>query len=482
LGIRLWPLLPLLPILAACGGAQDEQALGVSVIGGPPTLVDPNRTAPDPTQRVLLSAVAEGLVAFDEAGQIAPALAQRWIVTSDGLSAIFRLRRAAWPDGRAITTTELARRARQMTGPGSRNPLAGAFDSIEEINPTTPEVMEFRLSLPRPPLLELLAQPEAVILSRTLAGTGPYRVADTSGAVVTLVGRTEPEEGEPGLPQVTLRGERAARAILRFTRGDADLVLGGTYLDWPMVAIADPDQRTRRLDPAEGLFGLLVQRNEGFLATPENRQVLGMTVDRDALLSALNAPGLIGVLTVLPQRYRSAAEPSFPPWAAQDLNRRIEEARRRVAAWRAANPDPLRIRVHLPEGPGSNLLFARLAADWRRVGIAAERADLRNADVRLIDRIAPAGSALWYLNQVACPSAQSCSEEARTALQLARTTDSLFERGAQLAIADRTIAAAGLYIPLTRPLRWSLVARRLTGFRENAKAWHPLHLLLASRR
>lgn len=454
------------------------------MIGGPPTLVDPNRRAPDPVQRVLLGAVAEGLVAFDETGQIAPALAQRWIVTSDGLSAIFRLRRATWPDGRTITTAEVARRARAMTAAASRNPLRDAFDSIEEIDPTTPEVIDFRLSLPRPPLFELLAQPEAVMLSRTGAGTGPYRMVRRHAATALLTQRAPPsdDDDEPRLPDLTLTGERAARAVVRFTRGETDLVLGGTYLDWPLVAVADADQSARRRDPAEGLFGLVVQKGDGFLASPENREVLGMAIDRDAVIAALGAPGLVGVLTVLPQRYRSAAEPAFPRWAAFDLDGRIQEARRRVAAWQAANSGPIVIRVHLPDGPGSNLLFGRLAVDWRRVGIAAERASARDADLRLIDRVTPAGSALWYLSQVACPSREACSEEAREALAAARRSESLFERGTQLAIADRTIANSGLYIPLTKPLRWSLVSPRLTGFRENAKAWHPLHLLLRRTR
>jgi peptide/nickel transport system substrate-binding protein len=470
-------LFPLL-FLAACDQNESERALRISAIGGPPTLVDPNRKAPDPTQRVLLGAVAEGLVAFDEVGQIAPALAQRWIVTSDGLSAVFRLRRATWPDGPTIATDELARRAKAMTDPGSRNPLADAFDSIAEINPTTPEVMEFRLSLPRPPLLELLAQPEAAMLSRTRGSTGPYRATRRVGDTVRLAPRAAaPDEEDSALPDIALTGERAARAVTRFTRGESDIVLGGTYLDWPLVALADPDQRSRRVDPAEGLFGLQVHRAEGFLATPENRQVLGMAVDRDALLSTFEAPGLIGVLAVLPQRYRSAAQPAFPPWAAFDITGRVEEARRRVAAWRESNPDPIRVRIYLPDGPGSNLLFGRLAADWRRIGIETERASARDADLRLIDRVAPAGSALWYLTQVACPSALACANEARDALQAARQAQSLFERGTHLATADRAVAAAGLYIPLTRPLRWSLVSPRLTGFRENAKAWHPLHLL-----
>jgi oligopeptide transport system substrate-binding protein len=476
--MKRW-LLPFLA-LAACGRSGDEGPIRVSVIGGPPTLVDPNRKVPDETQRVLLGAVAEGLVGYNESGQVAPALAQRWIVTSDGLSAIFRLRAVAWPDGTEVGTTEVTRRLRAMLAPGSRNPLRTAFDSIEELNPTTPEVIEFRLATPRPPLLELLAQPEAVMLSRSLQGTGRFAVGERGGETVTLDARTPATpETPPSVPySVRLTGERAAKAIVRFREGAGDLVLGGSYQHWPLLPIADVAENAIRIDPAEGLFGLSVQKTEGFLAEPGNREVLGMAIDRDALLAMFNAPGWPGVLTVLPQRYRSAADPALPLWARFDLAGRIEEARRRVSAWRAANPDaPLRIRLHLPDSPGSTLLFGRLAADWRRVGIETVRSNARDADLRLVDQVAPAGSAVWYLNNVACPAPAACSQEAVTALDAARAAESLVERGTQLALADRAVADSGLWVPLAKPLRWSLVSPRLTLFRENARAWHPLHLL-----
>jgi len=476
--MKRW-LLPLM-LLSACGRSEDQAVVRVSVIGGAPTLVDPNRAPPDTPQRVLLGAVGEGLVSYNENGKIAPALAQRWIVTSDGLSAIFRLRDASWPGGDEISTNEVTRRLRAMLAPSSRNPLRQAFDSIEELNPTTPEVIEFRLETPRPPLFELLAQPEAVMLSRSMQSTGPFMITGRKGNTVTLKPR-EPTS-TPDLHDVSLTGERAAKAIVKFREGETDLVLGGTYRDWPMLQLADVPGDATRLDPADGLFGLAFQRTEGFLAKAGNRQALAMAIDRDAVINSFAAPGWLGVLTVLPQRYRSAADPAFPVWAGFDLAARVGEARRRVQAWRTANPDqPLQISVYLPDGPGSTLLYGRLAADWRRIGVETVRADAREADLRLVNEVAPAGSAIWYLGNVACPAPNACSREAVEALNAAREAESLVERGTQLALADRAIADSGLWIPIARPLRWSLVSPRLNLFRENARAWHPLHLLRRSR-
>jgi peptide/nickel transport system substrate-binding protein len=478
--MKRW-LLPLL-LMTACSGSDDEGPIRVSVIGGPPHLVDPNREAPDPTERVLLGAVAETLVAYDENGQVTPSLAQRWVVTSDGLSAIFRLRRATWPNGKAVTSDEVARRAQAIIAPNSHNPLRDAFDSIEEISPTTPDVIEFRLTTPRPPLLELLAEPESSILSRAMMTSGPYRIDHRAGAAATLKARAKPNEFAPPLPDIHLSGDRAAGAIVRFQQDLTDLVLGGTYRDWPIVRIAQPRARLLRLDPAEGLFGLSVVKTGGFLADPLNRQVLGMVINRDAVLDAFDAPGWLAVLPVLPKRYRSAADPSFPPWAIYDLDGRITEARRRLQLWQAAHTGPIQIRLYLPPSPGSTLLYGRVAADWRRVGIEAVRSGEAEADVRMVDVVAPGGSALWYLDTLACPSADACSEETVQALDGARDAQSLAERGVQLATADRALAASGLYIPIARPLRWSLVSTRLTLFKENARAWHPLTALIKPAR
>jgi peptide/nickel transport system substrate-binding protein len=103
--------------------------------------------------------------------------------------------------------------------------------------------------------------------------------------------------------------------------------------------------------------------------------------------------------------------------------------------------------------------------------------DAADSDLRLVDAVAPAGSALWYLETLACPSADACSDGAVDALERARNAQSLLERSVQLATADRLIANSGLYIPLTRPLRWSLVSPRLNQFKENPRAYHPLAYL-----
>ena len=81
---------------------RPEGAVKVVVIGETPKIVDPAAGPLTPGEAVLLTSVAQGLVRFDARGQIEPGLAERWNVSDDGLSYIFRLQAGEWPDGRKI--------------------------------------------------------------------------------------------------------------------------------------------------------------------------------------------------------------------------------------------------------------------------------------------------------------------------------------------------------------------------------------------
>ena len=88
---------------AICGCGKDSDGLTrVGTIGPDPKLVE-TVTAPLSTGEALVRAnMAQGLVRFDERGQVVPGLAERWNVSDDGLSYIFRLQTGEWPDGRKI--------------------------------------------------------------------------------------------------------------------------------------------------------------------------------------------------------------------------------------------------------------------------------------------------------------------------------------------------------------------------------------------
>ncbi|NJC32729.1 peptide/nickel transport system substrate-binding protein [Sphingomonas jejuensis] len=474
--------------VAGCGPRSDDGPINVALIGPSPRLADPNDGALSPPTRVLLSAVSQGLVAFDAAGQIEPALAERWMVTDDGLSYIFRLREARWPDGERVTARQVQRGLRRALARSSDNVMKPALEAIEDVVVVTPQVIEIRLRTARPPLLELLAQPELSLLGAN-GGAGPFRIAAPTGdplRLEPLPDPTAPDDSDASTAPtraLLLSGGRAAIAVARFVAGEADLVLGGTVDDLPVARAARAGDNLLRFDPAQGLMGLQLVTADGFLADQANRQTLALALDRARLAAAFSVPGWGAVETVLPESYRSAAPPTIPAWAAVPAAQRRALARERVQTWTAANGPVPPIRIAMPSGPGGTVLWGLIASDLLDVGLQAERvAPGEAADLRFVDAVAPAGSAIWYLSGLGCAPDAWCDPRVAEALANARRATTLAQRGISLAAADRALAETASLIPLARPIRWSLVSPRLRAFTTNAQAVHPLYHLISRTR
>lgn len=467
---------------AALLGGCEEPATGpitASVIGGPPRLANPNLQPLDPPAAFLTEAVAQGLVRFDATGEIEPALAQSWIVSDDGLRYTFRIRRLTWPDGQRVTAEQVASRLRAAISRPSRNPLKPVLFAIANVVAMTDEVLEIQLRGPRPNFLELLAQPEMAVMLNG-RGTGPYRIAGAGNAPMqlTLPAPSEEERIEDARPGLLLWGQRASVAVARFAAGEVELVTGGTVGDLAIARAASPPRGALTFDRAPGLFGLAFASNAGPLAGAEARQALAMAIDREAMATALDAPGFDTRVSLVPAGTAELPQPSAGAWAAMSMPMRREAAARIISG--LALEAPLRLRVAMPDGPGYRIVFAHLRRDWRRIGVDAVRvAPNEAAELRLIDAVAPANLPTWYLRFFTCEAGPICDETADEALQRARLAASPAERQAALADADRAMATLTPYIAIASPVRWSLVTRRLNGFRANAFARHPASELIA---
>lgn len=468
-------------MLTACTPKPDEGPIVVSAIGAAPVLTDPAKGPLDSPVRVLLDATAQGLVRFDATGQIEPGIAERWSVIDNGTSYIFRLREGEWPDGRRVTAADVVRVLRRQLATGSRNVLAPFLTAIDEIVEMTPEVIEIRLKRPRPDLLKLFAQPELAVFRIASAGggSGPYRIVAERGALVRLRPAFDPsrasddDAAEPTADaSVRLVGERAAMAISRFAAQSSQAVLGGSFTDWPIVLETQIAPINRRFDPAAGLFGLAVANRDGVLADPANRAAIARSIDRAGFTAAIS-PEWEATSQLLPEQLDSAAAPALAPWT-QALTPDQPSPRATIDAWRNANPGDIRLRVALPDGPGATILYGYVGAALLSLGISPERVGPdAPADLRLIDEVAPYDSARWYVAR-AC---QPCSGIAQLAIEAAREADSPRLRSQQIAAADAALASDVAFIPLARPLRWSLVSVRLKAWTANTRAWHPLNHL-----
>src|SRR5918993_3548052 len=127
---------------------RPEGAVKVVVIGETPKIVDPAAGPLTAGEAVLLTSVAQGLVRFDARGQIEPGLAERWNVSDDGLSYVFRLTAGKWPDGRTVQARDVARLLTRQLRPASRNPAKDSLGAVQEVVAMTDRVLEIRLLAP----------------------------------------------------------------------------------------------------------------------------------------------------------------------------------------------------------------------------------------------------------------------------------------------------------------------------------------------
>lgn len=465
--------------LSACA-SEDGQAVDVAAIGDPAASFDTGPRLPFAAQLVR-SATAEGLVAFDEAGRVIPALADRWIVTDDGLSYIFRLRDGTWPDGSEITG-DSARAALQQAMTGLRGTAMGQdLEVISEVRAMAGRVIEIRLRQQAPDMLQLLAQPELGLL-RKGRGAGPMRlsrkgdIANLAPIAPELRG-LPPEEGWTArVRKVRFQSLGAARAIERFNRGDIDVVLGGRIADFPRLDASKVSRGAIKLDPVMGLFGLGVVTDKGFLGETENREAVAMAIDRDAIGAAFNVGGWVATTRMVNPGVDDETDTVAERWTGQSMDERKARARARVAAWQGGDGEPLTLRIALPKGPGGDLLFKRLAEDLGAIGITARRVgETADADLRLVDAVARFARSSWFLNQLGCANLRGpCSAAADRLVSDALDEADPAKRADLYAQAEARMTIANVFIPFGVPIRWSLVSGDTDGFVPNRWALHPL--------
>ncbi len=480
---RVLLLLPLFYALLACGPSADDGPVKVVIIGEPESLLQQGVRL-SPAAQHLRASTHEGLVALDPTGQILPAIAERWIVTDDGLSYIFRLREATWPDGEAITAQDIRLQLRDLLRRLEGTSLGLDLAKVTEIRAMTGRVIEVRLSSPMPEFLRLMAQPELGFV-RDGSGTGPMILSsDEDTPLLARLNALPPQER--GLPArqdweenarpILVRAMSEDRAVDAFSNGDVDILLNGQLVSFPLAQLGPLSRGNIRVDPAAGLFGFAIRNDDGVLATPALREALSMSIDRDALIEPFSLGGWQSTSWVVPLDLLEPVTTGDERWQDLSLAQRRSVASRRITSWETENGAEAVLRVGLPPGPGGDLLFNQLAADWETVGLRLIKMEPgTGADLELRDRLARYSSPRWYLNQFNCElEIGLCSEAADQLVAQSLTARDPREKALLLAQAHATMVAEEVFIPLGVPVRWSLVRGTVNAYQPNQWGVHPL--------
>jgi ABC-type oligopeptide transport system substrate-binding subunit len=471
-------LLLLSATLTGCSEGVDNERVRVDVIESRPRPLNISASPLPLASAYLRAATAQGLVTFDEKGRVAPGLANRWIVTDDGMSYIFRLNKGRWSDGREVESREVARLLTARIRELRKGRLGSELDVIDRVVAMTGQVVEIRLNAPMPYLLELLALPEFGLLSKG-AGSGPMQAKKFGQAMQLRRNETDDEGAQVlGNAIVTLRRGEASTVIARYALGQSDLVEGGRFESFPLLDAAKIRADQIQFDAVPGLFGLHVVNKGPFLSDTANRTAIAMAIDRPKLLTAFDIVAWQETVTLVPESLPNRVGIQRPAWSTPSMEERRTMARDTIAKWKNANGAIRPLRVALPRGYGSRIFFARLRADLATIGIDVERVTMdRPHDLLLIDRTAQQSSPIWYLDQLSCKFAPICSARADEIVAKARRTTDSALRAQLLGEAEAELQASVAFIPIANPLRWSLVRPGLLGHFANGRGWHLLQYL-----
>jgi ABC-type transport system substrate-binding protein len=275
---------------------------------------------------------------------------------------------------------------------------------------------------------------------------------------------------------VGVRALSARASVEAFSRGEVDLVLGGTLADFPLAEAGPLSRGTVQVDPTIGLYGLAFRSETGLLADPARREALSMAIDRNALIQVFGLSGWRASSWIIPPQIYTVAPYSDSRWDGVSIEDRRRIAAGRIGQWTGEAGREAVVRVSLPRGPGSDLLLRQLTAAWAQIGVSAERAEAgQRADLELRDTLARYGSPRWFLNQFNCQlRASLCSLKADDLVRDSLTERDAAARERMLIEAHAALIEREVFIPLGAPVRWSLVRGSIRNYLPNPWGLHPL--------
>jgi len=288
---------------AAGQASADQAATPVSrpagerlVLGLPlePPNLDPTVGAAAAVDEIVYGNIFEGLTRITANGQAAPALAESWEVSPDGLTWIFHLRRGVrFQDGSPFDASVAKFSLDRITAPNSANAQKTLFEPIRLVTVVDPQTLRVSLSRPVAALPSLLGWGDAVMVSPKSAatnatqpvGTGPYRLETWQrGAALTLTRNDAYWGAQPRVGTVVFRFiSDPSAALAAMSAGDID-----AFPNYP----APENVAQFRRDPR---FKVMVGASEGKVILGINnriapfndvrvRRAISYAIDRRALI------------------------------------------------------------------------------------------------------------------------------------------------------------------------------------------------------
>ncbi|MEL6800130.1 MAG: ABC transporter substrate-binding protein [Pseudomonadota bacterium] len=373
---RIFASAAVLALVAGTGMAQQTDiTIGMQL--EPPNL-DPTGGAAAAIDEVVYANVFEGLTRYQADGSIAPALAESWEISDDGLEYTFTLRAGVtFHDGTAFTAEDVKFSLDRARAEDSTNAQKALFAGIAEVEVVDDTTVKVTLSAPNGAFLTNLAWGDAVMVApesvETLAtnpvGTGPFKFSEwVQGDRVELVVNPDYWGEAPALTAATFKFiSDPTAAFAAMMAGDIDAFPG--Y----------PAPETLAQFEADPRFKLLIGSTEGetILSTNNQSEALSDVRVRKALAHAINRQEIIdGAMFGYGTPIGTHFAPHNPDYVDLTAQSAYDPELAKSLLAEAGYGDGLTLTLKLPPPSYARRGGEIIAAQLRQVGIETEISNL----------------------------------------------------------------------------------------------------------
>ncbi len=364
--------------------------------GPEPNSLDPHRAEGVSTSNIVRD-LYEGLTSISPDGLVVPAAAERWAISSDGLTYTFALREGLrWSDGSPLTAEDFVAGFQRSAAPTTGNTyaqmlsaIAGAAAVLEgeapastlEVRAPDARTVVIQLAAPTPYLLGLLSHPTTFPVHRPslqqwgrdfarpgrLVSNGAYTLKAwvVQSHVQLLRNPQYWNNAQSVIESVTYHASEDTNAELkRYAADEFD-----TTYEIPLVqakALRARYGTELRISPYQGTYYYGFNLSQPpFKDNPKLRQALAMAMDREVIVGkVMNGVALPAYSYVPPGLWNYT--PQVPTWAAWPRERKLAEARRLYAEAGYSREKPLKMELRYNTHDDHKRIAVVLAAMWKQ--------------------------------------------------------------------------------------------------------------------
>jgi oligopeptide transport system substrate-binding protein len=380
----------------SAGGAAHGQAILLRGLGAEPDSLDPQKARADEAQRVLRD-ICEGLTTLDRSGGVAPGIAARWEVSSDGKTYTFHLRHdAKWSSGQPVVAADFVAGLRRLVDPDTASQYAEVVDVIVNagdivaghkppeslgVSAPDPDTVIVSLSSPAPYLPALLSHPstcpvdpvalvndkEAYARPGNLPSDGPFILSQwVHGSYIHLTRNrnywNDAATRLDGVKYLITTDENAELTLYRADQLDVTDVIPRAQYEWIRSHLADQ----LHIAPQLGVYfyGFNLQRAP-FNSDAKVRRALALVIDREKLAQLVLRSGELPAYGWVPPGVADYA-PQSPDYRSQSSAQRLAEARKLYAAAGYSSANPLRFELRYNTEEIHTELAIAIASMWQQ--------------------------------------------------------------------------------------------------------------------